>query len=304
MSIGEAVAGPTHAHMHRHMHEKKQNVDWADLDWEGMGIDWSSAWAAGQHTSTSAPVAVATPTTTAVAQPATTTAAAAPAAKTTASSSIGGVFNQVEELFDGLVGLSNSLTSFGEATTPSGTLGDDYIGNIGQPYGSNVILVDSPSGYPFTNTFKNTQSSPITVNVWQKVGPDGRPLSGSALAPTKTTLTFVLAAGESKTVAFQENTQVGWAQACSSTTASGSYDITWGEANFVPSGSGFDVSAIQNSAGNNYAMTITSVETPDCTSDMNQNMWLTATDPVGGSDGSCFIAQSTATLTTEMGGFV
>jgi hypothetical protein len=24
LSVGEAVAGPTHAHMHRHMHQKKQ----------------------------------------------------------------------------------------------------------------------------------------------------------------------------------------------------------------------------------------------------------------------------------------
>jgi len=303
MSIGEAVAGPTHAHMHRHVHAKKDAVDWAALDWDAMGIDWSSAWAAGQHTSTSAPVVAATPTTAAVVKPATTTAAPAPAT-TTASSKIGGVFNEVESLFAGLVGVSNGLASFGEATTPHGVPGDDYIGNVGSPYGANIILTDSPSSFQFTNTFKNTQSSSITVNIWQKVGPDMRPLSGSALAPAKTTLTFVLAPGQSKTVAFQENTQVGWAQACSSTTASGSYDATWGEANFVPSGSGFDVSAIQNSAGNNYAMTITSVETPDCTSDMNQNMWLTATDPVGGSDGSCFIAQNTATLTTIMGGYV
>jgi hypothetical protein len=114
----------------------------------------------------------------------------------------------------------------------------------------------------------------------------------------------VLAPGASQTVAFQENTQVGWAQACSATTASGSFDTTIGEANFVSTGSGYDVSAIQNTAGNNYAMTITSVEAPDCTSDMHQNMWLTATDPVGNSDGSCFIAQNTATLRTVMGGVV
>ncbi len=271
-----------------------------------MGIDWASAWSAGQ-TSTSTPVAVATPAattpTTAAAQPATTTAAA-PAATSTASSSVGGVFNEVESLFNRVVGVSNSRTSFGQATTPSGTLGDNYIGNVGEPYGSCIILTDSPSSYQYTNTFTNTQSESITVNVWLKVGPDMRPLSGSALAPTETTLTFVLAPGASQTVAFQENTQVGWAQACSATTASGSFDTTIGEANFVSTGSGYDVSAIQNTAGNNYAMTITSVEAPDCTSDMHQNMWLTATDPVGNSDGSCFIAQNTATLRTVMGGVV
>ena len=55
-----------------------------------------------------------------------------------------------------------------------------------------------------------------------------------------------------------------------------------------------------NSAGNNYAMTITSVEAPECTSDMNQNMWATPTDQVG--SGSCYVAQNTAHLTTLMGG--
>lgn len=63
------------------------------------------------------------------------------------------------------------------------------------------------------------------------------------------------------------------------------------------------MSAIMNPNGNNYNMTISSVEAT-CVSDMTQNYWLTATDPVGSSDGSCFISQSTATLTTLMGGTV
>jgi len=304
MSIGEALAGPTHAHLHRRVHEQR-DVDWAELDWNAMGIDWSSAWAAGQHSSTAAPV----PTSTAAAvvappaPPATTTAAAAPS-ESSASSKLSSVISDVETLFDNLVGVSNGRTSFGSATSPIGTPGDDYIGNVGLPYGSNIILVDSAANQQFTNTFTNSQSESITINLWQKAGPDGRALSGSALAPTSTTLTFNLAPGESKTVAFQDNTQIGWAQACSSVAESGAFGTTWGEANFVSTGSGYDVSAIMNSAGNNYKMTITSAEAPQCTSDITQNMWLTATDPVGGSDGSCFIAQSTATLNTVMGGYI
>ncbi|KAE9368415.1 hypothetical protein N431DRAFT_547412 [Stipitochalara longipes BDJ] len=307
MTIGEAVAGPTHAHKHRHLQKKDYDVDWNSLDWNDMGIDWSSAWAAGQHTSTSAaPVVVPTPTAAApvVAPAATTTAAAAPppAAHTSAASGVvGAVLNEVESLFDGLVGISNGLKSFGGSTTPSGVAGDNYMGNVGAPYGANIIL-DPPSGTPFTNTFHNSQSKSITVNVWQKVGPDMRPLSGSALAPTWTTLTFVLAAGASRTVGFLDNTQVAWAEACSEKTGSGAFQTAWGELNVDSAGSGYDVSAINDNS--NYNMVITSSEASSCTSSPAQglNYWKTATEPVGGSDGSCFIAQSTATLHTVMGG--
>ena len=261
-----------------------------------MGINWSSAYEAGQASKTAAAAAVAT------------TAAAATTTTTTAASVADDVTTAVEsglsELFDELVGVSNSLTKFGSASSTSGTAGDSYVGNYGAPYGSNVIKVDSASGYDFTAKFVNTQSSSITVNCWNKVGPDLQPLSGSALAPTDTTLTFALPAGSSQVVAFMENTQFACAQSCSETTASGAFATTWIEGNMLSAGSGYDVSAILNSGGNNYNMSITSEEAPDCTSDMTQNMWLTATDPVGTSDGSCYIAQSTATLTVTMGGTV
>jgi hypothetical protein len=263
-----------------------------------MGINWSSAYEAGQASKTAAAAAPkVTAATTAAAAPATTTAAASSAANI-----MGEVTDAVESLFDGLVGVSNSRTAFGSASSSSGTAGDSYFGNYGVPYGANIIKVDSTSGYDFTATFVNTQSSSITVNCWNKVGSDLQPLSGSALAPKDTTLTFSIPAGSKQAVAFMENSQVGCAQACSETAASGAYATSWFEANFLSAGSGYDMSAIMNSAGNNYDMSITSVEAPDCTSDMTQNFWLTATDPVGNSDGSCYIAQSTATLTVTMGG--
>lgn len=309
--LGEAVAGPAHAHLHQRVHQKK-NVDWAALDWNNMGIDWSKAYEEGQATKTSAAAVAATTApavaTVAAVKAATTAAAVSTSSTTTATSAVesvvGSIANDLQDLWDGLVGASNYRTSFGESTQSSGSTGDNYYGNVGAPYGSNVIKVDSTTGYDFTNTFHNSQSKTITINIWQKVGPDGEPLSGSALAPKNTTLTFALAAGASQTVAIQGNTQIAWAEACSDFAASGAYAITWGEANFVSSGSGYDVSAIMNANGNNYDMTITSVEAASCKSSRTENMWLTATDPVGGSDGSCYIAQSTATLTTVMGGFV
>jgi len=307
ITIGEVMAGPTHAHLHKHMRNKK-DVDWDALDWNAMGIDWSSAWAAGQKTSTPAPVATVAPAVI-VPAPATTTAAPAPAATTAAPSASPVVAIQQSgstegQLFEGVAGVSNGRSSFGQSTAAEGSVGDFYVGNTGSPYGANIIAVASTSGQQFTNTFVNTQSVGITVNIWQKVGPDMQPLSGSSLAPKSTTLTFYLAPGAEQVVAFQENTQIGWAQSCGATAESGAFATTWGEANFVSTGSGYDVSAIMNPNNNNYAMKITSAEASGCTSSNTENFWLTASDPVGGSNGSCFIAQSTATMRTEMGGTI
>lgn len=273
-----------------------------------MGINWSSAYEAGLASKTAAAAPVATTAAT-VATSAAAAVAASPAKTSTASSVADDVTTAVEngvaELFAGLVGVANSLESFGGSCgCVSGSPGDFYIGEVGAPYGSNIIKVASTSGYDFTNTFINTQSVPITVNIWNKVGNDMQPLSGSALAPKTTTLTFALAPGKSQVVAFMPNSQVGWAEAISQTAESGAYATSWGEANFCSSGSGYDLSAIMNPSGNNYNMSISSVEAPACTSDMTQNYWLTATEPIGNSDGSCYVAQSTAHLTTIMAGNV
>ena len=161
-----------------------------------MGINWSSAYEAGMAEKTAAAAApAATPAAAApaVAAPATTTVPSVPSDEATT------VESAVSELFAGLAGVSNSLSAFGQSCgCASGSPGDSYIGEVGLPYGSNIIKVDSISGYDFTNTFTNTQSSTITVNVWNKVGHDMQPLSGSALAPKSTTLTFTLAPGASQ----------------------------------------------------------------------------------------------------------
>ncbi|KAH8679838.1 putative allergen Asp f 4 [Tricladium varicosporioides] len=301
--IGNAVAGPTHMHLHQKVHEKK-DVQERDIDWNNLGIDWSSAWAEGQKTKTAASATTSTEAKATgavfVEEKKSTKTATATSAKATSSSSSS---SSDLSILGGIIGASNNLKSFGTATEPSGTPGDNYIPNIGSPYGSNIIKVDSINGYAFTNTFVNSQSTAITINIWNKVGPDMQVLSGPMLAPKKTTLTFALAPGASQIVAIQENTSYGWAQACTKITSYGAYDTTWGEATVKSSGSGYDVSAIPNTAGNVYNMSISSAEST-CISDMTQNYWLTATQPIGTSDGSCFIAQSTAHMKTVMGGTV
>jgi len=328
LSIGQTMAGPTHAHLHKHRdaHVKKdaQPVDWADLDWNNMGIDWTSAWKAGQHTSTVAPVAVPTTTASPVVAVAAAETSYAPAVSSSASSasasasasSGSGVFSEisstVKTLFSSIEGLSNDLTSFGTATASSGSV-IGKIGNIGSPQGSNIIKVASAEGYDFTNTFINTSGEPMTIVVWNKAASqNGGAVEanlGSCIALTSPALSFTLAAGSQQVVAFQADTQAGWAQATSDVAASGAPAITWGEVNYATTGSGFDVSAIMNVHGNTYNMAITAAE-GSCVSDMTQNMWIAKDGnsedpvPVGSSDGSCYLPGSTATLTTKMGGTV
>ncbi|KAM0160759.1 hypothetical protein ACHAPG_002823 [Botrytis cinerea] len=334
MSVGEAVAGPTH--VHRHKHEKKAATieDWTALDWADMGINWSSAYAEGQASKTSAAAAASTDSgsaaaaienlaenkiaayhttsasvaasTTAAASSVTSFATSASSSKSTAkASSTSSSSSPLESLWDDLVGFANEFTSFGARTSSTGSeVG--ATGNIGSPEGSNMMKVSSASGYDFTANFINTSGKSMTVVVWNKAatGTDGKiwPNLGSCLATTNPTLNFALAPGEKQIVAFDEDSLVGWAEACSETIASGAFATTWGEASFNPGASGYDMSAIVNVGGNDYNMSISSVEAPQCTSDPTQNYWLTDTQPIGNSDGSCYISQDTATLTVKMGG--
>jgi len=301
-TIGDAMAGPTHAHLHRKAHEKKD----VDINWNDLGIDWSSAWAEGQKKTSVAPA----PTSTTAAAPAPATTSAAPTGATFKEkpNSSNSIVDDLEDLWNGIVGASNDRTSFGSSrilgggsSGGAGLAGDFENGNIGSPYGSNIIKVASTEGYDFTNTFVNTQSKAISINIWNKGGSDLQPLSGASLAPKDTALTFTLAPGAKQVVAFADVSYVAWAQPCSETTFAGSFSTTWGEAKFQSTGSGYDVSAINNSA-NDYKMTITSEENPGCTSDKDQNMWLTDSTPVGGSNGSCYVPGSKMHLTTKMGG--
>ncbi|TVY80727.1 Allergen Asp f [Lachnellula suecica] len=318
MSIGEAVAGPTHAHLHRRAHEKK-DVDYSNLNWDAMGIDWSSAWAAGQKTAAPAATAVASvvsaasPVVAAQLKASTTAAAATPSKSASASASAAAtssssVESSVENLLGSLSGLSNKLTSFGAVTQGWGEV-VGKVGNIGSPQGSNIIKVANREGYDFTNEFINTSGESMTINCWNKAAYwEGQPDTlnanlGASIAPKQTALTFSLAPGASQVIAFDNDSQGGCAQATTSTVFSGGFDTTWLEFNFANTGSGYDVSAIQNTNNNNYEMTITATETP-CISDRTQNMWLTDSTPVGTSDGSCYVPGTTATLTTKMGGVV
>jgi hypothetical protein len=277
-----------------------------------MGINWSAAWAAGQSTSTPTPTPTPTHTPTPSpevhAQIVSTPAAAAPATSS-AANLVSAVEQGVASLFGGLVGLANDLVAFGESTATAGS-GVGSVGNIGSPQCSNMIKVNSVGSNAFTNNFINTSPEAMTVVLWNKGfdGPNGVEANlGSAVAPETPCLTFALNPGQNQIVAFQADTSYGWAQATSAKTPSGAFATSWGEGTVGNGGSGYDLSTILNPNGNNYIMSITAAEV-SCTSDNSQNYWIAVDNnpnnpqPVGTSDGSCYVPGNSATLTTKMGG--
>lgn len=131
---------------------------------------------------------------------------------------------------------------------------DHYIGNVGIPYGSNMIFVDESqrSSYKYTLTLTNINDVATTYIVWNKSGKDGQPQSGMGSEPN---LRFTVGSQESRVIAFDENSQVSFSRDCERNKQGGNLpDCTWGEADFgdLRNGgwSGYDCSSIPNSKGN------------------------------------------------------
>ncbi|GFF25159.1 allergen Asp f 4 [Aspergillus udagawae] len=142
-----------------------------------------------------------------------------------------------------------STSGFGQRTTSSGS-GIEYTGNVGSPWGSNIIEVtaSTASQYKYVVKFTGSNTNDWFVSFWNKMGPEGK-LDGWY---GHSALNFTLAAGETRYVAFDENSQGGWGAAEGNslpTDEYGGYACTWGEFDFGNTGnaewSGWDVSAIQ-----------------------------------------------------------
>lgn len=166
-----------------------------------------------------------------------------------------------------------STAGFGGSTKPSGS-GVTYVGNIGHPYGSNIIDVSQTdvSMYQYVAKFVSPNTDGWKVVIWNKGGPqrllDG--WFGNACHE------LILSSGEEKYVAFAPDSQGGWAAANTAsipTDQYGAYASTWGEFDFGSVGnhgwSGFDVSVIvaQNASLEIQGMQICSVlNDPICSS--------------------------------------
>ncbi|KAJ5964014.1 uncharacterized protein N7479_003890 [Penicillium vulpinum] len=125
-----------------------------------------------------------------------------------------------------------------------------YMGNIGMPWGSNIITVSPIEAhtYKYVVQFTGSKYEPWTLVVWNKFGPDGMMTGWYG----HSALTFTLAPGETRYVAFDEDSEGAWGAAPGDhlpTDRWGGYSCTWGEFTFGDGEnngwSGWDVSAIQ-----------------------------------------------------------
>ncbi|KAJ5579477.1 uncharacterized protein N7459_005462 [Penicillium hispanicum] len=141
-------------------------------------------------------------------------------------------------------------TGFGGRSQPRGSE-VQYRGNVGDPWGSNIIAVSPTEAhrYQYVVQFTGANPDPWTVIIWNKVGPDGK-IDGWY---GHSALTFVLAPGETRYVAFDDDSEGAWGAAPGTTGLPtdhwGGYTSTWGEFSFGDGEndgwSGWDVSAIQ-----------------------------------------------------------
>lgn len=142
-----------------------------------------------------------------------------------------------------------SFKGFGGRTAPKGRE-IHYVGNVGKPWGSNIITVSDTEAhsYKYVAKFSGSNDSPWTVVVWNKIGPEGK-MNGWY---GNSAVTFTLAPGETRYVAFDEDSEGAWGAAPGDhlpTDHWGGYSCTWGEFSFGDAEnngwSGWDVSAIQ-----------------------------------------------------------
>ncbi|KAJ5240378.1 uncharacterized protein N7469_001969 [Penicillium citrinum] len=148
-----------------------------------------------------------------------------------------------------------SKSGFGGISKASGA-GIGYKGNVGKPYGSNIIKIpaENSASYQYVAEFRAKSSEAWTVVIWNKIGPDGL-LDGWYGNACQT---FTLKDGKAQHIAFDENSQGGWAAAPGYTIPVDDYG-GW---------SGFDVSAIAAQASNKqvHGMSICDSATGTCSS--------------------------------------
>jgi hypothetical protein len=152
-----------------------------------------------------------------------------------------------------------STKGFGGRTPPSPPQEREihYRGNVGKPWGSNIITVSPAQAhlYKYVAQFTGSNDEPWTVVVWNKFGPNGK-LTGWY---GHSAVTFTLAPGETRYVAFDEDSEGAWGAAPGGklpTDQWGGYSCTWGEFSFGDGEnngwSGWDVSAIQAQAAEQH----------------------------------------------------
>ncbi|KAL8888198.1 MAG: hypothetical protein Q9215_004321 [Flavoplaca cf. flavocitrina] len=257
LSLECAIAQPAH---HRHHHKSRrgwQDVDFASkTDYDFKGVDFAKAYAEGQQAAAGGPAPA--PADNHAPAPAQHNKAAlgkepkvidvipTPAESDKESNKESKHDNGDSKSSDGKssdksTGSSDSISgviggakgSFGGRTSGRpGATEDQYYGNVGVPYGSNMMAINTGDieKYKYTNTFKNIGSNPLPIIIWNKEGRDGDPQSGMGQEPN---MKFTVQPGQSQTVAFDENTLASFSRDCERDTKKGNLKMcVWGELTF------------------------------------------------------------------------
>lgn len=269
LAAGSAVAR-LHGHERRHAHPKHEieikpqvapELE-TDLDKRAVGdvvtatidgvlVTWINEWSGemvATTSSSSTSTVIQVPTTTVAPSVPKSTASASdtePTVVPTPAASSGGAWSETP------ANGQFSRAGFGGVSKAQkvGVLDWDYIGNVGVPWGSNIIEVEesAASQYKHVLRFEGSETEPWHVVFWNTYGPDNK-MTGF-WAPNQA-LSFNLGQGEVKYVAIDDNSQGGWAAAPGKvpTTNFGQYAATWGEFDMSSEKndgySGWDVSCI------------------------------------------------------------
>ncbi|KAL4811023.1 hypothetical protein BDV18DRAFT_128422 [Aspergillus unguis] len=259
LTAGSAVAR-MHGHERRHHHhaEKRAVGDMVTAVIDGKVATWVNEYdggAAATATSTAEATATAVAETVAAATTAATSSSASSDSSdsTPTASAVSSADGTCENWYS--TSDSYSTSGFGARTIANLLKYINYIGNIGDPWGSNIIEVDADKACKYKNVvkFEGSEKDPWTIVFWNKIGPDGKLTGWYGNSALKLTLD----AGETKYVAFDDDSQGAWGAAKGEslpTDEFGGYSCTWGEFDFANSGnndwSGWDVSAIQAQSAN------------------------------------------------------
>lgn len=192
-----------------------------------------------------------------------------------------------------------SRAGFGGMTGAQGSSSSiQYQGNVGDPWGSNIILVphSKANQYKHVLRFEGSNTDKWTVIFWNKIGPNGQ-MDGWY---GHKALEFSVLPNEVKYVAIDDNSQGAFGAAKGNTLPVdtwGGWASTWGEFDMSNTGnngySGWDVSAIQAQAAGLFVqgMKICTHEGTLCSSITNSllgifNAYTQSLANVGGVGGS------------------
>lgn len=274
LSVECVLAQPHHKHHH---HQQKRGIDYNDPSLY-KDVDWDKVFHKDDVKAKSSPVADA-PSSVVSPSPAHSSPPAAVSPVESPASTHGSEKPKGKDLSSG---------GFGGQTVPiDDGIKDHYIGNVGSPYGSNMILISESdeSKFKYTNKICSDSGKDIDVIVWNKSGEDKKPNSGQSLPPN---LKFTIAPGGCQTLAFDENTQAAYSKDCGRDPGKGNVPMCpWAEVDFGNQGnggwSGYDVSTI--AAGPNTGKMNIKCDGAKTSSD-SENGWTAAQQADMGAGGS------------------